>query len=172
MISMIWHKWSGLLIIAVLLLSLIPGIAQAATTSAVTVTVQPILISIVNAPTTYGFGSIAMAGTPTTTAGYFTITNTSGGTAINLSVYADNFTGGVGWALASNASPGTNIAGMYAGIVSGTFNTVVTVSPGNVLKSGLSASTNQTWHLKLMAPTEYTDAVLKTTTVTVSAAAT
>jgi hypothetical protein len=60
---------------------------------------------------------------------------------------------------------------MYAGIVSGTFNTVIKTSPGNTLKASLASTTNQTWHLKLMTPTVFGDGAKKTSTVTLSAAA-
>jgi hypothetical protein len=144
--------------------------ALAATTATVTVTATPTYIAITNSPASYDFGVIAASATPATSAGYFSITNTSS-VATNISIWAVAITGGVGWTLNTTGAPGTDQAGMYAGIVSGTFGTVVTTSPGAVIKSSLAASTSQTWHLKLMAPTSFTDGVQKSTTVTISAAA-
>jgi len=163
---------SILLVIMIAMVALVPMMTRAATTSQVVVTVHPLFISISNSPSIYEFsGFVGENTTPTTTANYFTIANYSS-VAIDISIAATNFTGGIGWTLASNATPGSMIAGMYAGIVSGTFDTVIKTSPGNALKTNLAASENQTWHLQLMAPIVYADGVTKESTITVSAAAT
>jgi len=160
-----------LVILSVLALTAVAVLpAFAATTTTVTVTATPTYIAITVSPTTYDFSVVAASGTPSTTAGYFTITNSSS-VATTISIWAINFTGGVGWTLNTTGAPGADTAGLYAGIVSGSFPITVTVSPGAALKTSLAATTNQTWHLKLMAPTSFTDGVQKSTTVTLSSAA-
>ena len=144
--------------------------AFAATTTTVTVTATPTYIAITVSPTTYDFTVVAASGTPSTTAGYFTITNSSS-VATTISIWAVAFTGGVGWTLNTTGAPGADQAGMYAGIVSGSFPITITTSPGAALKTSLAATTNQTWHLKLMAPTSFSDGVQKSTTITLSSAA-
>ena len=164
--------FSMILVCLVMLVMIAPIVALAATTATVTITATPTYIAIDNTPSSYGFGAIAVSATPSTTAGYFTIGNSST-TSTNVSIWGTDFTGGSTWTLNTLGSPGSFIVGMYAGVISGSFNIVVTTSPGNVLKSSLAASTTQTWHLKLMCPTNFgtTDNAAHSSTITISAAA-
>lgn len=167
--SFVLLRWLGVLVIFAVMVSLIPFAVRAATTQNVTITATPSYISISNAPTTWAIGAIAASATSATAAEYFVITNTSS-IAINVSIWSGNFTGGAGWTLAADGAPASMVVGIYAGTVSGTWDKVVSASPGQVLKS-IAASVNQSWHMKLFAPTVYTDGVEKTGTVTLSAAA-
>ena len=166
------YKFLSLFIVVLIALFLVaPALVMAATTASVTITATPIYIAITNAPSSYDFGSVNTSATPSTTAGYFTITNTST-TSTNITIWGTDFTGGSGWTLATAGAPGSQIAGMYAGIVSGSFNITVTTTTTTVLKSSLAALINQTWHLKLMCPTNTpTDGAQRTSTITISAAA-
>jgi hypothetical protein len=156
--------------LSVLVLSTIPfASAFAATTANVTVTATPSFVAITNSPSTYDFATVAASATPASGTGTFTISNTSS-VAINITIWAVAFTGGTGWTLNTTGSPGADQAGLYAGITGSTYPTVVTTSPGAELAHSITASASQTWGLKLMVPTSFTDGTQKTTTVTVSAA--
>ena len=156
--------------IAVTLLVPLARQALAATTDDVTVSATPSYIAISNSPETQDYGVIATSSDNDTAAAYFTITNTST-VVTNITIYGTNFTGGAGWTLSADGSVGADTAGMYAGITSGSFDVVVTASPGNTLKASLASSANQTWHLRLKAPSSFSDGAEKESTVTVSAAA-
>jgi hypothetical protein len=163
------RKFIVLCVLVLMVMVMIPMAVRAATTQNVTITATPSYVSISNAPSTWAIGVIAASGTAATDAGYFVITNTSS-VAINVSIWCTStFTGGNAWTLASNGASASMVVGLYAGTVSGTWDKVVSASPGQVLKS-LSASANQSWHMKLWAPTVFTDGVEKTGTVTISAA--
>jgi len=157
----------GLLIVLIASFSL-PVLADSF--DEVTVTATPSYISILNSPDSQGYGVITASSSNDTDAYYFTITNSSTVTT-NVSIWAGDFTGGTGWTLSDDGSIGADTAGMYAGTVSGSFDTVVKASPGNVLKSSLASSTNISWHLRLNAPSSFGDGAEKSSTVTVSAAA-
>lgn len=162
--------WLSVFIMFVLVVVMTPVITRAATTQNVTITATPSYISISNSPSSWDAGTLAQSATAATAANYFTVTNTSS-VAINVSIWCtSSWTGGNAWTLASDGAPASMVVGLYAGTVSGTWDKVVSASPGQVLKS-LSASANQSWHMKLWAPTVFTDGVEKTGTVTLSCAA-
>jgi len=174
-------------VIFILIAVVMPTDSQAATTVTVTISATPSWVAITNTnstvyvvptsiTTTSDTTPVSAGATPSTTAGYFTLASQST-VATNVSIWAVNFSGGSVWTLSDSAVPGSAIAGMYAGIVSGTFNTVIKASPGSVLKSlaanvnGSVNSASQTWHLKVMVPTTFQDGAAKVTTITLSAVA-
>ena len=121
--------------------------------------------------TAFGFGVVANSSTPDTGLDYFTITNSSA-FAVDLSIKATDFSGGVGWTLSDTAEPGVNTVGMKAGLEGGSYNIIVKkTAPFNNLKEGLAAAGTQSFGLQLLAPTGVTDPVEKTTTVTITAVA-
>jgi hypothetical protein len=178
----------GLIVVCIMVIvTVLPDAVKAATTATVTINATPTWVAITNTnsnvyvvPTSITASTdltpVAISASPTTAAGFFSLVSQST-VAVNVSIWAVNFTGGSVWTLSDSAVSGSAIAGMYAGIVSGTFNTVIKTSPGSVLKSlaanvnGSVNSASQTWHLKVMIPTVFQDGVQKSTTITLSAAA-
>jgi len=180
-------RWLGVVIIFTITIGIFPTLVRAATTATVTVNATPSWVAITNTPSTIYILTtsivsssdttpVSAGATPSTTAGFFTLASQST-VATNVSIYSANFTGGSVWTLATNATPGSAIIGMYAGTVSTTFGTVITTTPGSVLKSlaanvnGSVNSASQTWHLKVMVPTVFEDGAVKTGTITLSAVA-
>jgi len=98
----------------------------------------------------------------------FTVTNNSGA-AVDITIEADNFTGGVGWALTSGA-PGENTVKMIA-YYSGqnpASGVTLTTSPQAFI-SALADNTSEFWDFSLTTGT-FTDGAEKTSTITLSAA--
>lgn len=98
-----------------------------------------------------------------------TITNT-GSVAIDLTVHAHNFTGGVGWTL--NASvPGSNVVVLAAGRTGdaniAAMRYFVDTTP-QALSSNLAAAGTLKWCMRLATGT-FTDGVAKSGTVTLTA---
>jgi hypothetical protein len=102
---------------------------------------------------------------------YFNVTNNSA-SAVNVTIGGTDLTGGTTWTLSDNATAGTSIAGLKAGLSDGdgSYNVIVKqTAPFNTLKSGLGAGASQQWGFQLLAPTNYTDATQKTGTITLTA---
>lgn len=119
----------------------------------------------------YDFGVVVNSSTPNTGLDYFTITNNSG-FAVDLSIKATDFVGGVGWTLSDTATPGVNTAGLKAGLAGDDYNIIVKkTAPFNDLDTSVADSGTVEFGLQLLAPTGVTDGVEKTTTVTVTAVA-
>lgn len=135
--------------------------------------------NISNTPTSINFGTVKV-GTSHWSNGsaptfplddgecYFTVTNNSGAAA-DITIEADNFTGGVGWVISSSAGENTAVlkAGQSGDTVEGDMETL-TGSPQAFIAS-LADTASKKWELKLEAPTSFTDGVEKTTTVTLTA---
>lgn len=127
---------------------------------------------ITNSPTTWSVNG----GTPVATSSeyatgltHFTVTNNSGGT-IDISISGTDMSGGNTWTLSDTATPGSMIYGLKAGLDGGDYTIIVKKSsPYNDLVTGLADSGTQDWGLKLYTPTEYTDGVTKSGTVTLTA---
>lgn len=131
---------------------------------------------ISNLPTSKDFGTVSES-TPYWSNGsapvwplddtecFFTVTNN--GDTSSITIEATDFTGGVGWTLAS--SPGENIVTLKVG-KSGDANedamVTVTTSPQAFI-SGLV--TSMKWELKMETPTSNTDGVGKTSVMTLTA---
>lgn len=119
----------------------------------------------------YDYGVVANSSTNNTGLDYFTITNNSG-FAVDLSIKATDFTGGVGWTLSDTATAGVNTAGLKAGLFGGSYNIIVKkTAPYNDLDTSVADSGTVEFGLQLLAPTGVTDGVQKTTIVTVTATA-
>jgi hypothetical protein len=130
---------------------------------------KPAAEDISNPLSTYDFGTVNEGATASTTLNYFTLTNNSG-YAVNITISATDMTGGTAWTLSDTATAGADTYGLMAGTSS--FNIIVKKnSPFNTLVSGLSAGSSQAWGLQLLAPTSMSDNVVKTGTVTLTAAA-
>jgi hypothetical protein len=126
-------------------------------------------LSISNTPSSYNFGTVVPGATISTGLSYFTVTNNSG-SAINITIGGTDITGGITWTLSDTGTPGTSTAGLKAGLNGGSYNIVVKkTSPYNILKSNLAGSASQGWGLQLLGPTNYTDSVQKSGTVTLTA---
>jgi hypothetical protein len=160
--------------VVVMVLVMIPADTQAATTAQVVITATLSIIAITNALATWAPAAVAAGGTVATADDYFVITNTSTTiTDISLVLSSDNFTGGgQTWLSASNGVPGSMIVGLSAGIAPATYDKVITTSATPViLITSLATLTNDSWHMKLRAPTVYIDGAAKVGTVTITAAA-
>jgi hypothetical protein len=95
------------------------------------------------------------------------------GFAVNITISGTDMIGGAAWTLSDTATAGTDIFGLKAGR-SGTNDYAVIVkknAPYNILVSNLASGSSQQWGLKLFAPTEFSDEVTKTGTVTLTATA-
>jgi hypothetical protein len=161
---------SLLLALVLLVVAVIPVFAAPSDT--VSIKALPTFLGIAITQAEKDFGTVVKNTNYDTTANFFEIVNTSNVTT-NLTIYGTDFTGGSGWTLATDgAGAGSDTAGMYAGIVSGSFDIVVSASPGTTLKSGLGSSTDQSFHIRLNTPVnDFADGAQKTSTVTVVAAA-
>ena len=98
----------------------------------------------------------------------FSVTNGSGA-AVDIDIKATNFTGGVGWTLASSA--GQNIVVLKAG-VSGAANEgafIILTTSDQELITSLADSGTEYWELMMESATSHTDGVGKTSTVTITA---
>lgn len=98
---------------------------------------------------------------------YFTVTNYSGA-AVDITVKGTNFTGGVGWTLAS--SPGENIVTVKAGKSGDTVegDMVVLTTSEQTFITALADTASKKWEIKLETGT-FTDGVPKSSTVTLTA---
>jgi hypothetical protein len=98
---------------------------------------------------------------------FFTLTNNSSD-AVNITIMATDFTGGVGWTLAG--TPGANIVTLKAGRSGDNLEsdmvTLTTSDQSFILSMGESSS--RRWELKLDTGT-FTDYVQKTSTITLTA---
>jgi hypothetical protein len=125
--------------------------------------------SISNTPNSYNFGEVNPNDTISTGLSYFTVTNNSG-SAVNITIGGTDITGGTTWTLSDTATAGSSTVGLKAGLNGGSYNIVVKkTAPYNTLKSNLASSGTQGWGLQLLAPTNSTDSILKTGTVTLTA---
>jgi len=101
---------------------------------------------------------------------YFTVTN-NGTSAVDITISATDFSGGVGWTLA--ATPGENIVTLKTGrsgdLAEGDM--VALTTSDQPFISGLASSSSQKWELKMETPTSFTDGTEKTGTITLTASA-
>jgi len=155
----------------------------AASTADITVTATPeyLAITISNAPNTWAIGAIAEATTVYWTADSLvpaeplvdgdmkeTITNT-GSVSSDVDIKCADFTGGVGWTLSADETPGANEVNLRAGIT-GMANLAAMVQVTNVdieLIDSLAASGTKMMCLILETGT-FGDGVAKSGTVTLT----
>jgi len=161
------RKVLGLLIAC--LLVLIPvGVVGAATTADIAINATPAFVSISNSPDNYGFGTVQTSTNYSTAQGYFTITNDS---TVNIDIAIScnsSWAGGVTWTHSDAGTPGADTAALYASQDTNAFDIIVkNASPNNLISNTAEASI--AWELRLCAPTSFSDGVLKTNTVTLTA---
>lgn len=158
-------------ILALFVMLIAPVTVFAATTQDVAVNATPAYVSISNSPDNYSFGVVKVSTNYSTGICYFNVTNGST-VATDVSISCDaTWAGGVTWAHDDTGTPGSDTAALYASDGDGTFNVIVKNGTPNDIVNNKAASTNWDWELRLMAPTVFTDGVLKTTTVTLTATA-
>lgn len=125
--------------------------------------------NIANTPSGKDFGVVEHDSVVSTGLGYFNITNSSV-CSINVTISGTDITGGTTWTLSDTATPGASTCGLKAGLNGGSYDVIVRkTAPYNTLISGLAGGASQGWGLQILAPTQYTDAVQKTGTVTLTA---
>jgi hypothetical protein len=176
------------LIIAISLIGVFSIPAFAATTADVTVTATPTYIAMTNGLATWSVGVVAESGTywwDSDGAGSgaapsssfddgemaTTITNT-GSVAEDIDVHCHAATGGVGWAVSTDDSPGANEYSLRAGIT-GTANEaamIQVITTDSELIDSLAAAGTKKWIMELETGT-FTDGVEKSFTVTLTASA-
>jgi len=172
--------WSLTLALALLAASAVPVFA--ATTQQVTVTATPEYIALTNSEASWAAGNVAASGTYWWTSDTeapeepfvdgdmkSTITNT-GSIAEDIDIKVAAFTGGVGWAISTDDSPGEDEVSLRAGIT-GTANEaamVQVITTDTELKSNLASSGTVKWCLEMETGT-FTDGVEKSGTVTLTA---
>lgn len=123
---------------------------------------------------TYDFSTVAVASTTNTTTTHFTIDNLSTmQTDQTIGVTTSNWSGGVQWVHSDTATPGVNQAGLIAqrGGVWGTGNVTVTFANPPFIYENCPATTDYSFGLSLIAPTEFTDGVEKEIIVRITAVA-
>lgn len=129
---------------------------------------------ITNSPDSWAVGVIPVNTSTNTTINYFTLNNT-GNCAVDITIQGTNLTGGDDtWILSSNATPGENIYGLYAGKddADDLFDVVVNTT-ANLFVSSLAEDATQAWGLNLTMPTSLSgyDAQQMSGTVTLIASA-
>lgn len=148
--------------------------AQAATTADVTVTATPEYIAITDNVTTYDFGVVAASSTTNSSTTHFGITNTSSvETDMTISVTTSTWSGGVTWTHSDTATPGADTAGLQSqrGGTWGSDVVIVKNTSPNYIYENCPATTDFDYGISLLAPTSYTDAVEKSITLRITAAA-
>lgn len=141
-----------------------------ATTADIAVNATPAYVSITNSPDNYGFGVVATSTNYSTAVGYFTITNAS---SVNIDIAIScnsSWAGGNTWTHSDAGTPGSTTAALYATANTTAWNIIVKNASPNDLYTNTGTAALQ-WGLRLMAPTVFDDAVLKTNTVVVTATA-
>lgn len=168
-----------ILLAIVLALSVVP--TMAATTQDVTITATPEFLALTNDSGNWSIGAIAEAATVYFTAdglvpaeplvdGDMKGTLTNGGSVTSdIDIKCANFTGGVGWALSADETPGENEVNLRAGIT-GMANLAAMIQVVNAdteLVDSLAASGTIKWCMILEAGT-FTDGAAKSGTVTLT----
>ena len=173
------NKWLGrICIVTVLtLLALVAapaGAVFAATTADVAVNATPAYVSITCNKTAegYGFGTVAVSTNYTTATGYFGITNSSSViTNQTIAVTGATWTGGVTWTHSDTGIPASDTVALFASKGTGVFDVIVKNAAPNNIATNQAATTDYAFELRLSAPTVFTDGVLKTNTVRITATA-
>ena len=133
---------------------------------------------ISNLPTSKDFGSVAESSSywsfgsaPTwpldAAECFFTVTNNGSG-AVNISIKATNFTGGVGWTLVTTVPGQDEVRLTVWEDGDGEGDGIYLTTTDAAFISNLAASTSQEWELRLETGT-FTDGVGKSSTVTLTA---
>jgi hypothetical protein len=175
------------LILAVLTAILVPAQSAFAASSAnVTINATPQKISITNSPSTVDIGNPGEGDTFWQTSdnltpafsgsggavesgkGYFTLTNTSPTSTVNVSIRGSNMTGGTAWTLAGTVGSDQYKVTAYQ---EGSATAVVLTASNQAFISNLTASTAKKWIYRMDMPSTFTnDNQAMTTTITLTAA--
>jgi len=111
---------------------------------------------ISNTPDNYAFGLLAEGATANTTLTCFTVTN-NGSSNVTITIGGTDMIGDFPWTLDNDGNPGVGRYGLWAGLAETSYNiTVRRDLTYNTLVSNLAASANQSWGLKIWAPTIFT----------------
>jgi hypothetical protein len=152
----------------------IPTTIFASTTADVTVNATPNFVGISVDIGTYPFGAVSVSTNTSTTTSYFTIANTSSVTTNQaISVTGATWTGGSAWTHSNTGVPGADTVALFAnkGGTWGTGDIIVTTTGANNIATSQAANTNYSFGLRLSAPTSFTDGVIKSNTVRITATA-
>ena len=125
--------------------------------------------NISNSPGSYAFGTLDANSNYPTGLTHFEVENNSG-YDVKITIRGSDMTGGVTWALSNNATPGTDIYGLKAGLDGESYSITVNKTD-NILIGNLTDSSSQSWGLELWSPTSFSDGVQKSGTVTLTATA-
>ena len=122
-------------------------------------------VDISNTPTEWSLGPIIVNSTHQEN---FTVTN-NGANPVNITISGSNMTGGIPWTLSPTAEPGADTYGLKANLDGGSFDIIVN-EDGDVLVNNLAEEGGtQLWGLQFLSPTFFSDGVLKSGTVTLTA---
>ncbi len=99
----------------------------------------------------------------------FTINNT-GTITVNTTIKATDFTGGVGWILGAPDATHARMT-VYRSADNTTSNGTALTTADQTFKNGLATGVTLKWDIKLETPTDYTDTVEKSSTITITATA-
>lgn len=164
--------FSLILAIALIMLPLIPILAD--TTADVSVTATPEYIAITDNVTDVDFGVVSASSTPYTDTSQIGITNTSTvQTDQTISVTTSTWAGGVTWTHSDTATAGADTAGLESnrGGSWDSGDVIVKNASPNYIYENCPATTDYDYGLQLIAPTSFGDGVEKSITVRVSASA-
>jgi len=145
-----------------------------ATTADITVYATPSNIAISCNQASYNFSTVFESTNETTDTGYFGIDNTSNvQTDQTIAVTSDTWAGGVTWTHSDTAAAGADTAGLLAnaGGSWGTGDVIVKYASPDFIAENQAADTDYAFGLELVTPTSFGDAVQKSITVQVEAAA-
>jgi hypothetical protein len=159
--------------------------AFAATTATVTVTATPTYIALTNSVNTWAMGTVAESSTYWWATGDVEpdpndvyeaadmkseIENT-GSVAEDIDIKVAAFTGGVGWAISTDATPGADEISIRAAITGGSTAALIQViTTDTELKDNLAAAGKVKWMMQGKTGT-FSDGVAKSGTVTLTASA-
>ena len=128
-------------------------------------------VDISNTPNEWQLGTISASSVHQTGLDHFTVTNNSG-YDIRITIRGSDMNGaGATWTLSDDASQGTDIYGLKAGLYEidgGSYNVTVNKTD-TVLIDNLPDTSSRQWGLQFLAPAEFTDGAEKSGTVTLTA---
>jgi hypothetical protein len=93
----------------------------------------------------------------------------AGAVAIDATIAGEDLVGGIDWTLSDTCTAGNNTYGLKAGINGGSFNVTIKKTPTyNLLITDLAALSSQKFGIQMYSPTDFSDGVVKTATVTLT----
>ena len=139
----------------------------AAPSDTVIVTATPSYISISNSPATFDFATVDEGTTPSTTIGYFTITNDSS-VNITVSIGCDGWSGTMSWTYGEASA---NTGQLKASDNDGLYDVTVPNGSTVTLHTTVTPGTNIQWELQLQCPISFSHGYEQSTIVTILATA-